>query len=284
MAGIGLGVLAYSLFAWHDASNKWLVASLPVWQVLFFRSFTVVIGCLAVGRAKLVARAIETPLKGPLVLRAAITLAAWLSYYSAARSLPLAQLMTLYFSSPLITTLLAIPLLGERVTRSRGISVSIGFAGVVVAANPTGIAASWATGLVLIAACLWGYAIVLMRQIARREGSMLQMLYQNVCYLVATGALCGLSWKTPDGGELVLLLGVGVLGGLGQFSLFEAARLAPAAVMATVEYTALLWAFVLGFLVWGDIPGPLIFLGAGLILGSGLFMLAMERRALRLRG
>src|ERR1700691_5852231 len=86
--GIGLGVLAYGLFSLHDATIKWLVAELPVWQVLFFRRLTIVISCTAIGRAKLLARAVATPLKRNLALRGAITLTGWLCYYTAARSLP----------------------------------------------------------------------------------------------------------------------------------------------------------------------------------------------------
>ena len=88
VTGIGLGVLAYSLFATHDAANKWLAASLPVWQVLFFRSSTIVLGALVFGRGALLARVVQTPLKWQLLSRGALTLVAWLLYYSASRDLP----------------------------------------------------------------------------------------------------------------------------------------------------------------------------------------------------
>jgi drug/metabolite transporter (DMT)-like permease len=94
--GIALGVLAYSFFSIHDAGNKWLVATLPVWQVLFFRSSTIVLGCLVAGRGRLLSRMVQTPLKRELALRGVINLLAWLSYYTAARNMQLAQLLTLY--------------------------------------------------------------------------------------------------------------------------------------------------------------------------------------------
>ena len=277
-AGIGLGVLAYSLFAMHDASNKWLVASFPVWQVLFARSLTITIATIAIGRGQLLARAIATPLKIPLMIRGALTLAAWLCYYTAAHDMSLAQLMTLYFSSPLITMVLAIPILGERVTPARWIAAGIGFLGVLVASDPFGVRVSLATILVLAAAVMWGVAIILMRQIARREPSILQMLYQSALFLVVTGSMTAFTWVTPTGFQWLILLAVGVLGGLGQFFLFEGCRLAPASVMSTVEYTALIWGFVLGYLVWGDIPSAAIFAGAGLIVVSGVFLVLAERR------
>ena len=81
-----------------------------------------------------------------------------------------------------------------------------------------------------------------------------------------------------------MLLLIGVFGGAGQFILFEGIRLAPASVMSTVEYTGLLWAFLLGYLVWGDVPSVATGAGAGLIFGSGVFLLAMERRRMDRRG
>jgi drug/metabolite transporter (DMT)-like permease len=279
--GIGLGVLAYGMFSWHDATIKWLVAELPIWQVLFCRSLTIVIGCVVIGRTRLLARAVATPLKASLALRGAITLVAWLCYYRASRSLPLAQLLSLYFASPLAVTLLAAPLLGERVTRARWAAVLVGFAGVVMAADPVDVHLSPATALVLIAAALWGYGIILMRRISRRESSMLQMLYVNGFFLIGTGVACVFTWQMPSWSQAGLLLAIGVLGGLAQFALFEGCRHAPASVMATVEYTALIWAFILGYVIWGDIPVPAVFIGAGLILLAGLVLVLAERRAAR---
>lgn len=276
--GIGLGVLAYGLFSMHDATIKWLVASLPVWQVLFFRSLSIVVGCLAVGRAPLLARAFATPMKWNLAGRGVITLIAWLCYYTAARSLPLAQLLSLYFASPLMVTVLAAPLLGEKVSAARWGAVLVGFVGVVMATDPLGVRLSLPTGLVLIAAALWGYGIILMRRIARRESSLLQMLYVNGVFLIGTSIACAFVWRTPSWPELGLLLAIGMVGGLAQFTLFEGCRFAPASVMATVEYTALVWAFILGFVIWGDIPVPAVFIGAGLILLAGLLLLLVERR------
>lgn len=280
--GIGLGVLAYALFSTHDATIKWLVATLPATQVLFFRSLTIVIACVAIGRTPLLTRAVVTPLKAGLLLRGVVTLVAWLCYYTAARSLPLAQMLTLYFSCPMIVTLLAVPLLGERITRARGTAVLVGFAGVVLATNPMDLHLSLPTLLILSAAAMWAYGIILMRQIARRESSMLQMLYTNGVFLVGTGVACVFVWQTPTWFELGLLLGIGVVGGLAQYALFEGCRHAPASVMATVEYTALIWAFILGFLIWGDIPVPAVFMGAALILLAGMLLLLMERRAARM--
>jgi drug/metabolite transporter (DMT)-like permease len=277
--GIALAVAAYFVFAVHDAGIKWLVADVPVWQVLCFRSATILILCLAIGRRGLLERAAASPLKLPLAMRGLINLAAWLCYYSAARSLPLAQLLSLYFAAPLMITLMARQILHEDVTRARWISVAVGFVGVMFASDPFGVRASFPALLVLIAAALWGYGIILMRQIARMEPTLLQMLAINTVFFVATGIASVLDWQPVTSGQLVLLITVGVIGGLAQFLVFEAARVIPASVMATVEYTALPWAFLLGYWIWLDIPAASVFVGAALIILAGAILVRAERRA-----
>ena len=281
LIGMGLGLVAYLLFALHDACIKILVGrDIPAWEVLLFRSAVIVAFCVGLGGRAMLARAIATPIKRALLLRACITLVAWLCYYSAARTLPLAQLLTLYFAAPIITTLLCVPLLGEKIPPARWASVLFGFAGVVVACDPGEVAPSLATVLVLTAATFWGYAIILMRQTAMKESNLLLMLYTNGVFFVATAVLCGtVRWRTPDWRDLGLLLAVGGIGSLAQLALFEGMRHAAASVMATVEYSALVWAFVLGFIIWGDIPPVSVFAGAGLILAAGAVLVATERRA-----
>jgi drug/metabolite transporter (DMT)-like permease len=276
--GMMLALLAYSLLALQDATVKWLVATVPVWEVLFVRSAILVVGCLGAGGRPLLRHAAMTPTRALLVRRGIVTLAAWVCYFSAARFLPLGQLVTLYFTAPVIVTLLAAPLLGEHVGWVRWAAVGLGFFGTVLAVNPVGFSLSPATLLVLAAAVLWGYGVILTRQIARLEASLVQMFFNNCFFLVLTGIACVFAWHQPSADEIWLLLLVGVLGGIGQFSLFESAQHAPASLTAPLEYTALVWAFLLGFLVWGDAPRLGVFLGAASILTAGLLLLLTERR------
>jgi drug/metabolite transporter (DMT)-like permease len=281
--GIALGVAGYFFFSLQDASNKWLVATLPVTEVMFVRAIVIVFACLAIGRRPLVERLLATPLRVPLALRGGLTLVAWLFYYTAARELPLAQLLTLYFAAPLMVTAMAGPVLKESVTPVQWISVGVGFAGVLMASDPFGVRLSWSTLLVVLASSLWALSTILARQIARRETALLQMLAANLVFAVVTGVVCLVNWRSPSGLGWVLLGGVGVLGGLGQFCNFEAVRHAPAAVMAPVEYSALLWAFILGYLIWQDIPTIPVWIGASLILLAGAILISGERRGPRTR-
>lgn len=276
--GMGLTLAAYSLLAVQDATVKWLINTVPVWQVLFVRSAILVAGCLAFGGRTLLRHISATPTLPLLGLRGAVTLIAWFCYFTAARTLPLGQLTTLWFTAPVVVTLLAVPLLGETVSRARWTAVGLGFAGAVLAANPGDIAFSGPAALVLVAATLWGGGVILTRLIARQERSIVQMLANNCFFLVVTGAGTVLNWHLPTVEEMLLLLQVAALGGIGQFCLFESARYAPASLAAPLEYTALIWAFLLGALVWGDIPRPTVFVGAALIVAAGLLLILTERR------
>lgn len=282
IAGMLLGVGAYACFALNDATNKYLVTYLPVAQALFFRSLTITLGCLAVGRTQALQSIAASPVLARMLFRATITLVAWLCYFSAAPLLPFAQMMTLYFASPILTTLMAIPILGERVSAVRWASILLGFTGVVVAADPRGLLVgetpAWAIALVMAAALLWAHAAILMRQIARHEGAIVQMLLQNGFFLVATGLWVAFHWVTPTPWQLVLLIFIGVIGAGGQLLQFAAIRRAPVAVMAVVEYSGLLWAFTLGWLIFADHPPLAVWLGAGIILAAGMFLVAMEHR------
>jgi drug/metabolite transporter (DMT)-like permease len=282
IAGMLLGVGAYALFALNDATNKYLVTYLPVAQALFFRSLVITAGCLAVGRTQAVQAMVASPVLQRMLYRAVITLIAWLCYFTAAPMLPFAQMMALYFASPILTTLMAIPILGERVSRIRWTSIFLGFAGVVIAADPRGLLVgetpAWAIGLVMVAALLWAHAAILMRQIARHEGAIVQMLLQNGFFLVATGLWVTFNWVTPTPWQLFLLVFIGVIGAGGQLLQFAAIRRAPVAVMAVVEYSGLIWAFALGWLIFADHPPLAVWLGAGIILAAGMFLVAMEHR------
>jgi len=81
----------------------------------------------------------------------------------------------------------------------------------------------------------------------------------------------------PDGGQLLLLISVGALGGVAQYMLFEGMRRAPVSIVAPFEYTSLIWAFGLGYTIWGDVPRREVFMGAALIVGAGLLIVGNER-------
>jgi drug/metabolite transporter (DMT)-like permease len=276
-AGILLTSLSYLLFTVHDAAVKLLVATIPGWQVLFFSSLTILAGCLVFGGRQVFAEAAASPIVRPMFLRSFLILSAWLCYYTAARDLQLAELTTIYYAAPIIITVMSVFILKETVPLARWGAVALGFVGVFVACNPAELGISLPVLLVLAAAFLWGLSIVLLRKIAMQEKTIVQMILNNSFFLVTAGLPLLYLWQTPSPGQAALLFGAGALAGCAQFALFEGMKRAPASVIAPFEYTALVWSFLLGYLIWHDLPRSELFDGACLIVGAGLIVVANER-------
>ncbi|MCV9945867.1 MULTISPECIES: DMT family transporter [unclassified Rhizobium] len=275
--GILLTSVAYMAFTFHDAIIKILTVTIPVWQILFFRSLSILVGCLAYGRGKLVHQTMTSPIIKPMIVRSILLLSAWLSYYSAASRLQLAEVTTLYYAAPIVGTLLAWLVLKEEVTPARWLAVGVGFVGVLIACNPIGLTISWPVYLALQAAVLWASAMVLLRKTSLHEKTIVQLAVSNVFFLVMTGVAVLYTWRTPDMTQLALLVATGVVAGSAQFALFEGMRRAPVSVLAPFEYTSLVWAFLLGYLIWADVPTHNVIAGACMILGAGLIIIVSER-------
>jgi len=176
LMGVLFAIGAYFMFSWQDAAVKWLATSYAVPELLFLRSITIVLLCLALGGRPLLIQAVASRRKLALLFRGAVILAAWLCYYSASRRLQLAEMVTIYFAAPLIITVLSVFLLHEHVRWQRWAATLLGFLGVVVACAPGGVGLSWPVVLVLLAALFWAYSNILVRQISQSETTVVQML------------------------------------------------------------------------------------------------------------
>ena len=275
--GIYLAVGSFLFFAMQDAAVKWLVAFSSVPQILFVRSLTLVV-MITLWKGWPIWRELRhSPEIVPLLGRGVLLLTAWMCFYNAARHLQLAELTVIYYGAPLIVTILSIPVLGEKVPASRWLATAIGFAGVITACLPHDASQPWYMALAGVASCLWACSMLLMRSMAQKCSSQLLMASQNILLLVATAAMAPFFWHEVPWFHIIIMVLVGVGSGAGQFMMFEAAKRAPASVVAPMEYTSLLWAFSLGFLIWGDIPAITVFIGGGLIILSGMTMLLTER-------
>jgi len=284
-SGILLTSFAYFMFSLQDASVKWLVVGLPVWQILFMRSVTMFALCAVFGGRPLMRAARHSPVLKPLLLRNLLLLAAWLSYYNAARDLGLAELTTLYYASPVVMTILSGPILGEKVPGYRWFAVATGFAGVVVACGVAvrGLTLSLPIYLALQAAVFWAVASVLLRKTALHERTPVQVTISSGFFILFTAVALPFVWQPVSAVDLVLMVGTGIIAGIGQFAMFEGMRRAPVSVLAPFEYTSLVWAFALGYLIWSDVPGSNVFVGAVLIFSAGMIIVAMERFGRRAR-
>jgi drug/metabolite transporter (DMT)-like permease len=284
--GVLWGILsvsaAFAIFTLHDAGIKWLVAGYAPLQVLFIRSCVILVICTCIGRERLVVQTMRSPIRNALLLRSLGLLGAWLSFYTAAKSLQLAELTTIYFASPLLVAALAVPILKEQISPARWFSIAVGFVGVLIACKPDVRAPAGAIGLALLAASLWAAAMILIRQIALKESTLVQMATSSFAFVVMTGPAMFWFWKTPELTQFLLMASVGTIGAIAQFLLIEGIKRAPASVVSPLEFTALIWSFVLGYVIWGDVPEANVFAGAGIILVSGALIVIGEWRNLRL--
>ena len=276
MLGIGYAMAGFSVFSVQDAVVKWLVTSLPVWEVLCIRSALIVIIGLAITGPRQALALVHSPNRKALLIRSALILVAWLAYFTASRSLHLAELVTIYFSAPIFVVILSIFVLKETVGLVRWGATLLGFVGVVVAAGPKSLVDPLPIALTLLAAFCWAWTHILVRMISQKETTINMMLTSNGVVILVSVLPLPFVWVTPDLTGLVLIVGLGLVGALGQYLMFEGYRLAPASAVAPFEYITLLWAFGWGFLIWGDWPPQAVFEGAALILVSGLALIFAE--------
>lgn len=234
--------------------------------------------CLALGRKKMVVDLWQSPNRMLILGRGLLTLAAWVMYYSAGRELQLAEMTTLYYFAPVLTTILAVIFLKEQMTLARVGGVSIGFFGVIVAANPSGFTLSLPIIGVLGAALCWAIAMILMRTISKSESTLTQVFAQNGVHFIFMGFVALPLWQGMSWVEIALCVAAGLVGGYAQYILVEAARSVPASVLGTVEYGALIWSFIFGYLFWGEMPVTTVYVGAFLVVAAGLTLALSERR------
>jgi drug/metabolite transporter (DMT)-like permease len=214
---------------------------------------------------------------GAHVLRSAIGLGSMTLAFTAISLLPLAEATIISFAAPLFALALSAPFLGEKVAPERWAAVAIGFAGVVIVAQPGGDLPLLGAAVALGAAIGVAAVTVALRSISRTEAVATTVLWFTIASLLASGLLLPWYGAWHDGGTWAKLAGIGLAGGLGQLFLTASLRYAPIAVLAPIDYLQLVYASLFGWLIWSDRPALTTLAGAGLIIASVLS--TVRRRA-----
>lgn len=270
--GVLWAVFAVFLFSTMGALVKWTSAGYAVTQLAFFRAAFAMLPILplflADGRA-----AFEPPRWiGGLVLRGVIGVAGMTMVFYGVANLPLADSVAISFTVPLWVTALAAPFLGERVGWRGWIAVIAGFLGVMVIAPPTGRSDIVPALVCLIGNGLIGCTLIVLRQLGRHHRTAAIVFYYTVALIIGTGCLAPLDWRTPSPGDWPFLVALGILGGLAHLVLTQAYRLAPAPTVAAVDYTAIFWGVLFGYVIWSERPGLNLVVGAAIVVASGLYI------------
>lgn len=279
--GVGLMVIGWGLITVNDALMKALTGGFPLGQVLGIRGLFVIIPVLWLVRRAGGWHSLRTRNPAAQLLSATLLTASTFMFIGSLRYLPLADATAITLAAPVIVTAIAPWFLGERVGWRRRAAVAIGFVGVLIMLRPGMDGFRWATLLPFGAACAGAWRDVLTRRMVRTETSESIFAYSSA--MVVPIGLATIPFDAAPMGfvDVAWLAVAACIMGLGQFMQADAFRYAEASVIAPFRYTNLLWAMLLGALIFGHWPDAFTLIGAGLVVGSGAYIVNREQRLRR---
>jgi len=275
-AGIAWILLTTLFFVSLDAVAKHLVASYPVLQVVWARFvFHLVLAVLILGpRFGFFYRSANLPLQ---IVRSFLLLATTALFFSGIRLLPLADASAIMFTSPILVSILAIPILGEKVGPHRWAAIIIAFLGALVVVRPgAGVMGLGAIFLLGCACCNACYQLAT-RKLRGTDEARTTLLYTGLAGAIGTSLAVPLVWVPIAVGDWPFFVALGIFGCLGHFTLIKAFQSAPATVVSPFTYVSLIWATLFGFIIFGDLPDIWTLVGASIIAGGGLYILHREQ-------
>jgi S-adenosylmethionine uptake transporter len=279
LSGIGLAALSFGLFASHDVIVKILGSQYSTFQIIFFSALFSFAPMTLLMSAD---RAVENfqPHNFKLIgLRSILSVVGMGSAFYALTVLPLTEVYAIIFAMPVLITVLAVPILGETIRLQRGLAVIAGLIGVLIVLRP-GVAEFTLGHLAaLVTAFTGALSSLIVRKLGKSERSAVLVLYPMLANLLIMAALLPTVYVPTD---LLSLAAMAVVGGLalaGQLLLVSAYRRAPAAVVAPIQYSQMIWATIYGWLIFQDLPDKWVIIGASIIISSGLFIVWRETRS-----
>ena len=283
LIGVLLQLAALALFVAMDSLVKLLTTEFAVPQLMWARflvGFLVMAVFIRLATGQLPWRS-KAP--GLQALRSLLLAGCNLLFSSALVVIPLADATAIGFASPLFTVALAAFWLGERVSLRRWAGVILGLIGVMIALRPPFLSGGdWPPAAALLplgTALLFAVYQILTRRLAAVDNPHTTILHTGFAASILTSLAQPFVWTWPGGGDWLMLLALGVLGGAGHGLLVLAFARAPASLLSPLSYSQLLWALLAGVLVFGDMPQPLALLGMAVIVAGGVLVAVPERVA-----
>ncbi len=259
------------------AAVRHVSTELHPFVVAFFRNFLgVLVVCpwfLRDGLAPL-----RTQRLGLHALRATFNLFAMLAFFYAVSTVPLARLTSLGFTAPLWITLLAVLLLGEVVRLRRWTAILCGFAGTMVILRPGVDAVDLGSLLVLGSSFVWACAVIVTKVLSRSDSAVTITSYMVLLMAPLSLVPALFVWQWPSPSQLLWLTLIGVSGTLAQLMMIQALKEAEISVVMPVDFLKLIWAALLGYLFFAEVPSPYTWAGAAVIFASSYALVRIERR------
>jgi len=274
------------MFAVMGGQVRFLEGAFPVGQVAFFRSLFALIPLLAFFALRgEIGKAFKTKHPSVHLIRGAFSVTGTFCTFAALARIPIGDFTAIAFIAPLITVVFAAVMLKETVHAYRWGAVVAGFGGVMLMLSPyfqshAAVTSSMIAGIAFAFAnaISGGGATIQIRRITETETTAAILTYMTLIVLGASLVTLPFGWIAPSSWEQwALLIGIGVAGGLGQMTFTESYRYAPASFLAPFDYTAMLWAFLIGYWAFAETPTPLVLLGAVIVAASGILVILRER-------
>ncbi|ANN71961.1 DMT family transporter [Bordetella bronchialis] len=277
-AGTGIvcilcGILCLTI---SDAIAKWLGGTYPPTQILFLRCVIALPFIAAIVVALGGRHALRTRHPGIHLLRGAINVVSATAFYSGLRYLPFAEATAISYAAPLCVTLLSVFALKERVDATRWTALALGFAGVLLIVRPGTASFQAAALLPLVTAMLYAVMMITARAIGPGESFLTMSFYIVAAQLVCSATTLPWFWRSPDATHWPFFAGVALFSTLGLTLITQAFRIAPASVVAPFDYTGLIWASLLGWVIWQETPDLTTCIGAAIIVAAGLSIILRE--------
>lgn len=269
-------VCGIGAFATMDALVKWLTSDYPVAQIVALRSWFGLPFLMLIVHLEGGAKALRTRRPLAHLARYALVLGLSFSFFWALSQMKLVDAVAISFAAPMLITALSVPLLGESVGWRRWAAIGVGFIGVLIMLRPGMGVFQWASLVVLGSVVFYSLLMITTRALKSTENTASLIFYPQVGMSLTGVIIAPVVWVPPTLPDLGLFALAGTFGSAGILCLTHAFRLAPPAVVSPFEYTALIWATILGFLLWAELPDAATLIGATIVSASGLYILYRE--------
>ncbi len=279
LAGILFMCAAASLFATMNGLVKWLTSYFDSMQIVWARTLGHLILVLVLFMPKRGIGILRSNQLSAQLTRSVLLLGSTICAFTALRFITLADSATVSFTAPLLVTMLAVPMLGERLSARRLGAVIAGFVGVLIVIRPGSSVFQWGSLLMLGASLFYALYQLYTRRVSSTDAPETSVVYSALVGTVVMSAIVPFFWTTPQRvTETLVLASTGIFGGVGHYCVARALAYAPANIVSPFNYAQLVVAVLVGFLLFGDLPTVYTWIGAAIIIASGLFVGWTESR------
>jgi len=270
-------MVAVLLFALQDVFIKSLPSTMPVVEIVFFRSIFAFIPLFFLAFMEKHPRIFKTTKPFLQVSRAVMGFVMTFLFIASYRLIPLAEAYALSYTAPLFITLLSIPLLKEKVGYKRWFAVIVGFAGVLFILRPGFTEFSWGAIFAVVGSVFNALSLLGTRFLSNEDSIFFIVFTFTFVSMALSGLILPFFWTPIDLWLVLQFVLIGITGGSAQIAIAYSFKLAPASYISPFDYASLIWALAFGYIFWNDVPNYFMVTGSLIIIGAGIYLVTHER-------